>query len=270
MNTFRNILLLLTVASVSFFAWAVVRVDPTSPVVTVKSHAEPTVQLAASTSTTPTRPKFAVPDVLRENAALAEPNTSPFIEVAQRVIPAVVSIEGYRLVGEGSDSEDDRNLFRRLVPDDTEETELEIPSSGSGFIVDADGFVLTNDHVISGNDAITVHLDDGRSYSAQLIGTDPGTDVAVLKIDVPANDPPLPVVPLGNSDGVQVGEWGIAVGNPLGELESSMTVGVVSAKGRRDLRIAGGGPAYQNFLQTDASINFGNSGGPLVNVKGEV
>ncbi|NNF08015.1 MAG: PDZ domain-containing protein, partial [Candidatus Eisenbacteria bacterium] len=98
----------------------------------------------------------------------------------------------------------------------------------------------------------------------------PGTDVAVLKIDVPANDPPLPVVPLGNSDGVQVGEWGIAVGNPLGELESSMTVGVVSAKGRRDLRIAGGGPAYQNFLQTDASINFGNSGGPLVNVKGEV
>jgi len=102
------------------------------------------------------------------------------------------------------------------------------------------------------------------------VGTDPGTDVAILKLDLPSDAAPLPTVPLGNSDEIRVGDWAIAVGNPLGELEGTMTVGIVSAKGRTDLRIAGGGPMYQNFIQTDASINFGNSGGPLVNTRGEV
>jgi serine protease Do len=147
--------------------------------------------------------------------------------------------------------------------------EIEVPSSGSGFIIDASGYVFTNDHVVAGAEHLTVSLADGRVYAAWLVGTDPLTDVAVVKIDLPAGDPPLPVIQLGDSDEIRVGDWSIAVGNPLGELEGTLTVGVVSAKGRRNLRIVGGGPVYQDFIQTDASINFGNSGGPLVNGRGE-
>src|SRR5262249_39970240 len=128
----------------------------------------------------------------------------------------------------------------------------------------------TNNHVVQDADEITVHLNDGRSFTGEVIGTDPKTDVAVLRIRPAEGDPPLPTVTLGNSDSVEVGEWAAAIGNPLGELEGSVTVGVVSAKGRSDLSIMGGGPDYQDFIQTDASINFGNSGGPLVDARGEV
>jgi S1-C subfamily serine protease len=123
--------------------------------------------------------------------------------------------------------------------------------------------------VVAGAERVSVQLADGREYDAYLMGTDPGTDVAVLRIEVPETDPPLPVLPLGNSDDMVVGDWAVAVGNPLGELQGSFTVGVISATGRSNLRIAGGGPTYQDFIQTDASINFGNSGGPLVNIRGE-
>jgi serine protease Do len=168
------------------------------------------------------------------------------------------------------------DLFHRLFPDSGDKDEgdgdeqIEIPSSGSGFIIDPAGYVFTNDHVIEGSNEMTLHLSDGRTYEAWLVGRDPGTDVAVLKIDRPQGDPALPTVPLGNSDEIRVGDWAIAIGNPMGELEGTLTVGIVSAKGRKDLRIAGGGPTYQDFIQTDASINFGNSGGPLVNARGEV
>lgn len=208
-----------------------------------------------------------------------QPLTSPFAEVARRVVPAVVSVESRRTMAHPRITGPRRDFFHRLFPDgdggDEEggegmDGEIEIPSSGSGFIIDGDGFVLTNDHVVSGSDLLSVHLGDGRTYEAWLVGTDPGTDVAILKIDKPQGDPELPTVPLGNSDEIMVGDWAIAIGNPLGELEGTLTVGVISAKGRRDLRIAGGGPLFQNFIQTDASINFGNSGGPLVNVRGEV
>jgi serine protease Do len=196
---------------------------------------------------------------------------SPFVAVARRVVPAVVYVDADRRApaGDAAADPDTPDLFRRLFPyDDRDEAIL--PSSGSGFIVDADGHILTNNHVVAGADQITVHLGDGRSYRGEIIGTDDKTDVAVLRIRPPSGDPPLPVVRLGDSEQVEVGEWAMAIGNPLGQLEGSVTVGVISAKGRADLDIMGGGPDYQDFLQTDASINFGNSGGPLVNARGEV
>jgi Do/DeqQ family serine protease len=200
------------------------------------------------------------------------PLSSPFVEVARKVVPAVVSVDSRRTVTHPQVRGPQEDFFRRLWGDDDDENpgEIEIPSSGSGFIIDPMGYVLTNDHVVAGSEALTVHLADGRTYEAWLVGTDPGTDVAIIKLDLPYDAPPLPSVPLGNSDEVRVGDWAIAIGNPMGELEGTLTVGIISAKGRRDLRIAGGGPTYQDFLQTDASINFGNSGGPLVNVRGEV
>ena len=134
-------------------------------------------------------------------------------------------------------------------------------SVGSGFIVDANGYILTNDHVVEEGHELTVKLSDGAEHRARVAGRDPQTDIALIKIDV---DRKLPVVTLGDSAALDVGEWVLAVGNPFG-LEHTVTAGIVSAKGRR----IGAGP-YDNFIQTDASINPGNSGGPLVNLKGEV
>jgi serine protease Do len=196
--------------------------------------------------------------------------TSPFVEVAKKVIPAVVSVETRHTMSHPPVEGPQEDLFKQLFPDSSDDGKIEVPSSGSGFLIDPAGIVLTNDHVVTGTETQTVHLSDGRTYEAWLVGTDPGTDVAVLKLDVSPGDPPLPVVPLGDSDEMQVGDWAMAIGNPLGELEGTVTVGIISAKGRKDLIIAGGGPAYQDYIQTDASINFGNSGGPLVNSRGEV
>ncbi|PLX85457.1 MAG: peptidase [Desulfuromonas sp.] len=134
-------------------------------------------------------------------------------------------------------------------------------SLGSGFIISKDGFILTNDHVVNGADEIKVKLADGRTFSATVKGTDPKLDLALLKIDTGEN---LPVAELGDSEKVRVGEWVMAIGNPFG-LEQTVTVGIVSAKGR----VIGAGP-YDDFIQTDASINPGNSGGPLFNARGEV
>jgi len=134
---------------------------------------------------------------------------------------------------------------------------------GSGFIVDEDGYILTNNHVIQGVDKVLVKLpNDDRKYEAKVVGTDPRTDLALIKINAGRK---LPVLALGDSDTIEVGEWAIAIGNPMG-LEETVTVGVVSAKGRSVL----GTSPYEDFIQTDAAINPGNSGGPLVNIKGEV
>jgi S1-C subfamily serine protease len=181
--------------------------------------------------------------------------------VAEAVLPTVVSIETERTL-----SPDQRPDLRRFFPDMGDGEEIEIPSSGSGFILDSNGYVITNNHVIRNANSISVTLTDGSSHSAELVGTDPATDVALLKIEAGRS---LPHVTLGNSDDLRIGEWVAAIGNPFGNLEGSLTVGVVSAKGRNSLGIAGGSPTYQDFIQTDASINFGNSGGPLVNTRGE-
>lgn len=190
-------------------------------------------------------------------------NPSMFAPVVERVIPGVVSIDVEKRfrhsdLGFGDEEMDGGDPGFR-------DQEFEIPSSGSGFLIDADGHILTNDHVVRDGTRIDVHLADGRQFAARLVGRDPMTDIAVLQIDC---DDPLPTVPLGDSDDVHIGDWVIAIGNPLGMLEGSVTAGIVSAKGRTDISIRGGGPTYQDFIQTDASINPGNSGGPLVDDEG--
>jgi serine protease Do len=141
---------------------------------------------------------------------------------------------------------------------------------GSGFIISADGVVLTNDHVVRDADRILVTLSGGRDLEARLVGTDPVTDVAVLRVE--AAD--LPVAPLGTSQGLLIGEWVVAIGNPFGNLlsnsEPTVTTGVVSATGRHIIPNSEGAGFYLGMIQTDASINPGNSGGPLINVLGEV
>ncbi len=138
--------------------------------------------------------------------------------------------------------------------------------AGSGFIIRADGYALTNNHVVEDARVIRCHLLDGREFNAEVVGTDPATDVAVLKLDTGGKK--LPVVPLGDSDALDIGEWVVAIGNPMG-LAHTVTAGIVSAKARREVR-PDGRLRYADFIQTDASINPGNSGGPLFNVRGEV
>jgi serine protease Do len=140
--------------------------------------------------------------------------------------------------------------------------------AGSGFVVSADGYILTNNHVIEGADKVTVRLLDRREFDAKVVGRDPNTDVAVVKINATGLTPAV----LGNSDATRVGEWVLAVGNPLGEnLSFTVTQGIVSAKGRGSLALpSASSRSIQDFIQTDAAINPGNSGGPLVNVRGEV
>jgi serine protease Do len=141
---------------------------------------------------------------------------------------------------------------------------------GSGFIIDANGTIVTNAHVVSGASRVSVAMRDGQSYPAKVLGVDEQNDLAVLKIDAKN----LPVATLGNSDDIIIGEWAIAIGNPygflLGNTEPSVTAGVVSATGRNLIGQAEGGGAYVDMIQTDASINPGNSGGPLVNADGAV
>jgi len=150
-------------------------------------------------------------------------------------------------------------FFKRFFGD--QPREFRQKSLGSGFIIDKEGYILTNNHVIEKAEEITVKLADKKEYDAKVIGTDPKTDLALIKIKA-AGD--LPVAHLGDSDTLEEGEWVVAIGNPFG-LEQTVTTGIISAKGR----VIGAGP-YDDFLQTDASINPGNSGGPLFNLKGEV
>jgi serine protease Do len=187
-----------------------------------------------------------------------------FVAVADHVKPAVVFIRAERR---------ERVSARRLPPGF--EDFFQIPrrpqieqGTGSGFIITPDGYILTNNHVVQGADRVTVRLLDNREFTATIVGTDPSTDVAVIKI--PATG--VPAVSFGNSDSTRIGEWVLAIGNPLGEAFTfTVTAGIVSAKGRL-LRGLEQVPNYsiQDFLQTDAAINPGNSGGPLVNVHGEV
>lgn len=139
--------------------------------------------------------------------------------------------------------------------------EFKQPGSGSGFVIDKEGYVVTNNHVVDGADKIKIVLKDEQEYDARIVGRDPVTDIALLKVD--AKDS-LPTVALGSSDNLKVGEWVMAIGSPFG-LDNTVTAGIVSAKGR----VIGSGP-YDDYIQTDASINPGNSGGPLLNMKGEV
>jgi serine protease Do len=195
-----------------------------------------------------------------------------FADLAEAVDPAVVSIQAATIErGGGRRGIDPFEFFfgprnRRPQPDnpndDDEPEEFRSDAGGSGFVISPDGLVVTNFHVIEGATSVKVHLGD-RDYPAQIKGTDKATDIALLKIDAGR---PLRYLELGDSDGVRVGDWVMAVGNPL-NLDKTVTTGVVSAKGR-SLGISDA--SFENFIQTDAAINFGNSGGPLINMQGQV
>jgi Do/DeqQ family serine protease len=190
---------------------------------------------------------------------------SPFVSVVEKALPAVVFVDVKKKVG-GSEANDPQDeLFKRFFGDVPHPRQRVMPSSGSGFIIDREGRVLTNNHVVRDAETITVTLEDKRSFKAKIVGADAETDVAVIQIE----GDNLPTLPLGDSDQLRVGDWAIAIGNPLGVLRGSVTVGVISARGRTGLDIFGGTPQFQDFIQTDASINFGNSGGPLCNIRGE-
>lgn len=182
-----------------------------------------------------------------------------FVVLAKKLGPAVVNISTSQVVDQPSNpfgGEGWERFFGQPFP----RGPFRQQGLGSGFIIEPDGIILTNNHVVAEAEKITVKLQDEREFEGKILGKDPKTDVAVIKIDAKN----LPVVPLGDSDGLEVGEWVVALGSPFG-LPNSITAGIVSAKGRW----IGAGP-YDSFIQTDASINPGNSGGPLVNLRGEV
>ncbi|HUS55165.1 MAG TPA: DegQ family serine endoprotease [Thermohalobaculum sp.] len=200
--------------------------------------------------------------------AVAQPVAS-FADLAEKLSPAVVNISTAQTVQqapqregpplpEGSPFED---LFRDFFENGQPRAPQTVQSLGSGFVVSAEGYIVTNNHVIEEADEITVNFPDGLSLTATLIGTDPKTDIALLKVEPTA---PLPFVNFGDSDAIRVGDWVLAIGNPFG-LGGSVSAGIVSAR-NRDINA---GP-YDDFIQTDAAINKGNSGGPLFNMAGEV
>ncbi|HTW65997.1 MAG TPA: Do family serine endopeptidase [Bryobacteraceae bacterium] len=235
------------------------------------------------------RPQVVAPDATPLVVPSAVQLGNEFTKLAKRLEPSVVYItadytpkvaenphaqgeEGEAQGGGGGGNGDDDglDLFKRFFHNgpggsgDLPQRAFKQEQSGTGFIVDKNGYIITNNHVIAKVDHIKVklHGDDDTEYRARIIGTDPETDLAVIKIDPKG---PLTPVSIGNSDAVQVGDWAVAIGSPFG-LEASVTAGIVSALGR-DI---GGALQLQRFIQTDAAINPGNSGGPLLNIRGEV
>ncbi|MEL6605092.1 MAG: HhoA/HhoB/HtrA family serine endopeptidase [Cyanobacteria bacterium J06614_10] len=235
--------------------------------------------LSRQTLSATERPLTAVIPASQE--AIAQVPSAPSLPVdsnfiasaADRVGPSVVRIDASRSVSGLSDPFD-RRLFKRFfgnelpdgspLPQSPQMPERLEQGTGSGFILSADGKLLTNAHVIEGADTVNVTLKDGRTFTGEVVGADPVTDVAVIKIE--AND--LPVAPLGNTDGLSPGQWAIAIGNPLG-LDNTVTAGIISALDRTSTQVGIADKRVQ-FIQTDAAINPGNSGGPLLNANGEV
>jgi serine protease Do len=215
----------------------------------LRADAQPAPPPAAGTATVPPRP--AVPD---------------FADLAARVGPAVVrvSVVGHTSVQSGADLPPELRgtPFERFFQQPMQGAQpRRTMGQGSGFIIDPSGYVVTNNHVVGEADSVRVELADGRDLPAKVVGTDPKTDLALLKIEAGSN---LPTVKFGDSDHLRVGEWVLAMGNPFG-LGGTATAGIVSALGRQI-----GAGSYDDFIQTDASINPGNSGGPLFSTAGEV
>ncbi len=193
--------------------------------------------------------------------------SSAIIRIARETIPAVVHIEvteRQEVVNPMTPFESDP-FFRRFfnIPQMPKKFKRELKGIGTGMIMDSQGHILTNHHVVGGATKIEVLLSDGRRYPGQVVGTDPKTDLAVIKISAKE---PLPHVVFGDSDKVEVGEWVVAIGHPRG-LDQTVTQGIISAKHRRGIMDPS---SYQDFLQTDAAINPGNSGGPLIDLSGKV
>jgi len=208
------------------------------------------------------------------NEALLKQISKGFSNVAKSATPAVVYIESQgvektqEISTRKTPSENpfdyfNDDFFNRFFgfPFEKKQPKSSETVRGSGFLISKDGFIVTNNHVVENANKVNVTLQNGDKVVATVIGSDPKTDLAVIKIE--GND--YPFLPFGDSDQLEVGDWAIAIGNPFG-LQTSLTVGVVSAKGRSQLHIAD----FEDFIQTDAAINPGNSGGPLLNVEGEV
>lgn len=198
-----------------------------------------------------------------------------FTALAKKVEPSVVyittdyapkQVQSRNRRPQLEEDDDEMDLFRRFgIPSPNERTpRFRREASGSGVIVDKNGYIITNHHVVEGADHIRVKmLNESKEYKAKLIGSDVETDLAIIRIDAGR---PLPAVPIGNSDAVQVGDWAVAIGSPFG-FEATVTAGIISALARKDV---GGAQQFQRFIQTDAAINPGNSGGPLLNINGEL
>lgn len=203
---------------------------------------------------------------VRADNPLPTPPSTPSVtsrnfiaDAVEKVGPAVVRIDASRTVNNS-----ERDLFRRFFREDAPSPERIERGTGSGFIVSADGQIITNAHVVEGADTVQVLLKDGREFEGQVVGTDPVTDVAAIRIRATN----LPTVTLGTSNNLIPGQWAIAIGNPLG-LDNTVTAGIISATGRLSSQV--GVPDRRvRFIQTDAAINPGNSGGPLLNDQGEV
>src|SRR3954454_12599372 len=225
------------------------------------------VARSAVSAGAPGRPGGAHMTAARTTTASPMASLVNFADVVERLNPAVVNIDttaratgGKRRRGARPADPSDQldGPFEFGTP---RERESPRRGAGSGFIIDADGSILTNNHVVDRAERITVKLSDGRSMRARLIGADPDTDIALIKVDGQSG---LPVAPLGDSSTLRMGEWVVAIGDPLG-YEHSVTVGVVSYMGRKLFDAS-----LDSYIQTDAAINFGNSGGPLINIHGEV
>ncbi len=217
-----------------------------SPPAAGHQSAAPAADIAAEPSPAPAAP------------ASTASETGSYAQAVRRASPAVVNIYTARVVTERRARSPLEDFFGDMGPRYRQRVERAL---GSGVIVDASGRIVTNHHVVAEADEVRVQLADGRVAEARIIGRDPDTDLAVLKIDLPK----LPVMPLGRSDLLQVGDTVLAIGNPIG-LQQTVTHGIVSATGRGQLGIA----TFENFIQTDAPINAGNSGGALVNARGEL
>jgi Do/DeqQ family serine protease len=225
----------------------------------------PIATTAPAAVTEPTKPEVQVAQ--NRTAAIAASTDTNFIAAAvERVGPAVVRIDSARTVKSRTPALFNDPFFKQFFGSDLPEgpkSRVE-RGTGSGFIINADGLILTNSHVVDGADTVTVTLKDGRELKGRVLGQDAITDVAVVKVQ--ANS--LPIVSLGDSDQLKPGEWAIAIGNPLG-LDNTVTAGIISATGRTSAQV--GVPDKRvGFIQTDAAINPGNSGGPLLNQRGEV
>jgi Do/DeqQ family serine protease len=219
------------------------------------------------------KPVSSIAQSTAPTAAIAQSRTSGLVggdnfiaEAVDKTGPAVVRIDSSRTVKTRRPAILDDPLFRQFFGDSADgmPKEQEERGSGSGFIISQDGILLTNAHVVEGADSVTVTLRDGREFKGKVLGTDPLTDVAAIRIE----GKNLPTVSLGNSDQLKPGEWAIAIGNPLG-LDNTVTAGIISATGRTSAQV--GVPDKRiGFIQTDAAINPGNSGGPLLNQRGDV
>ncbi|MFY9269715.1 MAG: DegQ family serine endoprotease [Candidatus Manganitrophaceae bacterium] len=207
-------------------------------------------------------------DLQKQKPPAVSQTEQTFVEISKAITPAVVNISTSRVVRGGEEAPGfpfDDPFFRRFFGDERQRRgaprERRSQSLGSGVIVDPDGYIITNNHVVAKSDEIKVLLGDKREFKAKLVGSDPKSDLAVIKIE--AKD--LPTIPWGDSSRLQVGEYVLAIGNPFG-LNQTVTMGIVSAVGRANVGIAD----YEDFIQTDAAINPGNSGGALVNTHGEL